>query len=142
MKLNYSKWLYLDPTTKSRNYVYVPIFEVFLVSNHKVGKPVKSYLDSGAIFNIFPMEYARFILGYSVKSLKKGIKLPIIGVGGSSTIGYGHKCSIQHPKFKLENLLVYFVENQPYPLLGRVGFMDRFKQIIFNESEKFLELKL
>ena len=38
-----------------------------------------------------------------------------------------------------ETSLVFFVDNQPFPLLGRIGFMDKFKKIIFDEENKVLE---
>ena len=63
-----------------------------------------------------------------------------MGVGGIQTTGYGHKCNILHPEFELKDIMIYFVKNQSYPLLGRVGFMDQFKKIIFNEDTKILEL--
>ena len=140
MKVEYTKWPYENPVSKDRTYIFVPIIEVLLVGNHKVGRHIKSYLDTGAAFNIFPAEYAISLLGFTESTLRKGISLPILGVGGMKTVGYGHKCSIQHPDFSLKDVMVYFVKEQSYPLLGRVGFMDQFKKIIFNEDTKILEL--
>lgn len=140
MKIKYTKWPVENPKTKKRTYIFVPIIEILLVGNHKVGKTIRSYLDTGAMFNVFPEEYALTFLGYSKKSLEKGDPLEILGVGGIKTKGFGHECSIQHPEFSIKDIMIYFVEDQPYPLLGRTGFMDHFKKIIFNEESKVLEI--
>lgn len=140
MKIELIKRVYENPVNSERSYLYVPIIDVLLVGNHKVGKSIKSYLDTGSYFNIFPSEYATALLGYSDITLKKGVVLQILGVGGMKTVGYGHRCSIQHPEFELKDVMIYFVKGQPYPLLGRVGFMDQFKKIVFNEDTKILEL--
>jgi hypothetical protein len=140
MKIRYTKWVYENPQTKKRIYYYVPIINLIIIGNHKVGKPISCYLDSGAALNIFPSEYATVFLGYSKKSLKKGTKTPILGVGGTRKTAYGHKCDIQHPEFRLKDIMIYFVEEQPYALLGRIGFMDQFERIVFDEKGKTLEL--
>lgn len=122
---------------------YIPIIEVFLVCNHKIGKSVKCYIDTGSIVNIFPQEYATTFLGFSDKTLRaRGKEIEILGVGGIKAKGYGYLCTIHHPNFRFENVYVFFVGDQRYPLLGRVGFMDKFNKITFNESEKTVELIL
>jgi len=50
MKVEYTKWVYENPTNKERKYYYVPIVEILLVGNHKVGEHIKSYLDTGKNF--------------------------------------------------------------------------------------------
>ena len=118
---------------------YAPWLNVLLVSNHNVGKSTRCYIDTGATVTIFPSEYAYAHLGYSTKSLKRGELINLYGLGGAKAVGYGHMCSIHHPDFQIKNVMIYFVENQPYPLLGRISFMDRFKRIVFEEENKFIE---
>ena len=77
----------------------------------------------------------------SDKSLRKGVELRILGIGGYTTTAYGFTVEINHPCFKFSDV-IYFLKNQPYPLLGRKGFMDHFEKIIFNEKAKKLELVL
>ncbi len=91
---------------------------------------------------LFPAEYAYTFLGFSKSALKHGKKLPLLGIGGVSKIAYGVTCNIQHPEFSIKDVYIYFLENQPFPLLGRVGFMDRFKYINFNEAEKEMEFSI
>lgn len=119
---------------------YKPWIDVFLISRHKIGKPVACYIDSGASVTIFPMDYAYAFLGFSSKSIKKGVLLNLMGVGGAETESYGHLCTIQHPEFCIKDVLIFFVDNQPFPLLGRIGFMENFAKIIFHEEDKLLEL--
>lgn len=119
---------------------YKPWIDIFLVAQHKIGKPVACYIDTGAAVTIFPSDYAYAFLGFSPKSIKKGILLNFMGVGGAVTEGYGHPCTIQHPNFSIKDVLIFFVDNQPFPLLGRIGFMENFFKIIFYEEEKLLEL--
>ena len=117
----------------------VPWIDVFLTSNHIVGPSISCYIDTGATVTIFPSGYAYGFLGYSETSLKNGVRIGLMGIGGSSTVGYGHVCTINHPEFCIENSLIFFVDNQPFPLLGRIGFMDKFKRITFDEENKFME---
>lgn len=119
---------------------YAPWIDVFLASNHNVGKPTRCYIDTGATVTIFPADYAYAYLGYSFNSLKKGQLVELYGLGGAKTVGYGHICTIHHLDFRIDRAVVYFVENQPYPLLGRIGFMDKFKSIVFDEENKCMEL--
>lgn len=118
----------------------MPEITVILIGNHKVGKPIKCLIDTGSTANIFPWEYGTVFIGFSDKFMRKGTRFPIIGVGGKKTEGNGHKCTIQNPDFEIKNVMIYFVKDQPYALLGRVGFMDKFKKIIIDEENKHFEL--
>jgi len=133
---------YLDPQTNKEKVCYRPYVRVLLISSkgHRAGKPIESLIDTGADFNVFPWEYAEAFLGFSDKTLRKGTHLDITGVGDAKKEGYGHRCTIHHPDFRIENANIFFVKNQPCPLLGRVGFMDQFRKIIIDEENKTLEL--
>ena len=140
MKQKLTKWVYEDPISKDRIYIHVPLIDLFLIMNHKIGNVIKCYLDTGATVSIFPLEYAVYFLGLSDKTIKNGVVTPVLGVGGVNVSAYGHKCTIQHPSFCIKNVMVYFLKDQPYPLLGISGFIDQFKKIIIDEEEKTLEL--
>lgn len=143
MKVKYVPQSYRDSPTGKDKIVWWPVVDVILLCNHRVGKPVRCIFDTGSVNNIFPLEYATVFLGFSEETVKsRGKEIDILGVSGAKSKGYGHLCAIHHPDFKLENVSVYFVENQPCPLLGRIGFMDHFEEIILNEKEKTLELTL
>ncbi|KKT84106.1 MAG: hypothetical protein UW82_C0027G0003 [candidate division WWE3 bacterium GW2011_GWC2_44_9] len=119
--------------------VYVPIIDLVLHANHKYSPGLACYLDTGAHYNVFPEEVALASFGMSQKSISKGLELPILGVGGCSATAYGFDVEIIHPYFKFMSK-IYFLKNQPFPLLGRVGFMDHFDKITLNEKDKKLEL--
>lgn len=140
MKLPLAPQAYRDPITSRTTTLFLPIIEVFLTGNHRVGKPLKCYLDTGAFFSVFPSEYALAFLGFSQKSITKGQRINLTGIGNTQKDGYLHVLTFQNPHFRLEDSPVIFLENQPVPLLGRIGFMDRFETIIFHEQEKTLEL--
>ncbi len=141
MKISLTKRVYQSPYGGGIKYFYVPLIDVFLVGNHKVGKSMRSYIDTGATFNIFPYEYAEVYLGFTEKTLEKGTKLPILGVGGYKTFGFGHICNIQHPNFCLKDVMVFFVKGQSFPLLGLIGFVDKFKKVTINNGANSLEIE-
>jgi hypothetical protein len=140
VKQKLTKWVYEDPLSKDRFYIHVPLIDLFLVMNHRIGSVVRCYLDTGATVSIFPLEYASSYLGLSDKTIKNGAVMPVVGVGGINVDAYGHKCTFQHPDFCIKDVMVYFLKDQPYPLLGISGFVDHFKKIIIDEEEKTLEL--
>lgn len=140
ISLNLRKDVYEHPRTKKRIYVYTPRINVILIGNHNVTPPILSYIDTGAVFNIFPMECATNFLGFTQKGIKKVTRWDILGVGGADKVGYGIQLSIYSPDFRIDRTMVYFVENQPYPLLGVYGFIDQFKSFTINNETKKYEL--
>lgn len=121
--------------------VYLPLLDIVVMCKHKVSKPIRCYIDTGATLNVFPKDFALAFFGFSEKSLKKDAHvISITGVGGIQVEGYGHKCTIHALDFTIESVYIYFVENQSMPLLGRYGFMNKFKKIIFDEEKKTLEI--
>src|SRR3990167_9461875 len=121
--------------------IYLPLIDVLVTCKHMVSKPVRCCIDTGAYMNVFPKEFATAFLGFSERSMKRDAHIiKILGVGGIETEGYGHRCVIHALDFCLKDVLIYFVDNQPFPLLGRSGFMDRFQKIIFDEKKHIVEL--
>ncbi len=58
----YTPDLLVNKYTGKEKVVHVPLINALLIANHKVGKMIPCYLDSGAWVNIFPNEYA-FVFG-------------------------------------------------------------------------------
>ncbi|OGC50635.1 hypothetical protein A2716_03030 [candidate division WWE3 bacterium RIFCSPHIGHO2_01_FULL_40_23] len=131
---------YRSPETGKELIVYAPRIILLVFSNHKTGPATTCYLDTGATFNIFPWDYALKHLGFSESSIRKGVHIKILGVGNAIKEGYGHTCAFHHPDFRIENAMVYFVKDQPYPLLGLIGFVDKFDKVVLNEKDKVIEL--
>ena len=137
----YTPDLWKNSYTGKEKTIYKPLINAFLIANHKVGKATPCYLDSGASVNLSPAEYALVFLGFSEKSLKRsGSPLDLQGIGGITKTAYGHRCDLHSSDFRLENIMVYFLEGHKQPLLGRLDFMDKFKQIVFNEDKKCIEI--
>ena len=102
---------------------------------------VSCLLDSGADMNVFPLEVALHAMGIKRKYLeRKGVHYRTRGIGGSEFSLYGLPCSFHHPRFRVGKEMIFFLENQTQCLLGRVGFMNAFTHITFNEEDKQLEL--
>lgn len=132
---------YRDPLTGRENIYFSPKIDVVIFCNHMSTRSIRCLIDTGATFNLFPAEVATAFLGFSEKTLvKKGREMKFYGIGGIEKTAYGHSCTIHTPEFRLENVFIYFMKDQPYPLLGRIGFMDRFSKIIIDEVGKNLQL--
>ncbi|MEK7610998.1 MAG: aspartyl protease family protein [Patescibacteria group bacterium] len=133
--------VYLNPVTGQEAIYYSPKVAIVIWCNHLSTGPIRCLIDTGATFNVFPAEVALAYLGFSKKSLvKKCRKINFGGIGGIIREAYGHLCTIHTPDFRFNNVYIYFMDNQPYPLLGRVGFMDHFDKIVIDETRKNLEL--
>ncbi len=100
-----------------------------------------SLVDSGADFCIFPAKYGS-ILGLDVK---KAQSIMTYGIGGQETI-YFHKVKIgvfignEIWKFTVKAGFSYRMNIEGTGLLGRKGFFDQFKEIVFNQKKKMFRI--
>ena len=140
MKINYSKRFFRDSDTDETFIYHIPLLDVSVESEKQKGPIIRCYLDTGALVNVFPWEYGISCLGFTNKSIEVGSKINLVGVGGTNQTAYGHVCTLSIGNLELQRVMIYFLKNQPFPLLGRVGFMDLFNKIIFNERDQYLEL--
>ena len=110
-----------------------------VMGSNRQPRKLECMVDSGADFNIFPTEFAYEYLGMSEKTLRKGEKFPLRGIGDIELKepAYGHQLVLKHPYFEFKTW-IFFIDQQYPPLLGRRGFMDQFKRIEFNEEGKKL----
>lgn len=127
----------LDPITKRQKLLYFPCIDLIITGFDKPPEIINCLIDSGVDYNVFPYDYATQFLGISVKDLEKGPKLYMMGIGGytSKEPAYGYEIRIQHACFNFKTW-VYFLKKHTVPLLGRSGFIDRFKSVTFDEKEK------
>jgi len=125
-----------DPVSGKQRILYAPYVDV-LVTGLSTPKVVTCLIDSGADYNTFPYAFATEFLGISEDVLEKGPHLDLVGIGGfkSSEPAYGYRVGMQHPYFSFKTW-VFFLKNQTVPLLGRNGFMDKFKSITFDEEHQ------
>lgn len=141
MKVELVKTVFLLPKTEKQIIYYAPWLHAGLSCNHRIGRRVQCYLDTGSAINVFPLEYAQVFLGFSETSIKRGMYMPITGAGNSKNEAWGYKCTLDLGDIVLKDTLVFFLANQPYPLLGQAGFIDRFKRIEINMKDKFIEFE-
>lgn len=141
VKIAYTPKEIVDPATDKRTFLYIPTVDLVLIGpNRQPSVGIRCLLDTGADYNVFPAEYALCYLGLTEKKLERGIKLKLLGIGGVQRTAYGHKIKMVHPEFSIQTV-IYFLENQAMPLLGRRGFMDKFEKIVLNEEMRTLELE-
>lgn len=105
---------------------------------HKLSRPFDALVDSGSDRNLFPAEIGG-IMGINFK--KRSPNKLIMGIGKQAIEAFTERVSLYvgNNKFDVE---VDFSYSQQIPLLGRNGFFDLFKQIIFREKDKFIDLYL
>lgn len=127
---------YKDVKTGKLFEVLRPKIPVRLSINHNVSKILVDCLfDTGADRNLFPAGWGRS-LGLK---LEKGKLVKTIGIGGKVINAYAHQVTLFIQGHKIETEAGFTDENNT-PLLGRIGFMDKFDDIVINEKKKFVRL--
>lgn len=138
MKFAYFPHLIVDKETDQVvEEAFYPIVPIRLCYGHKLFPAlVNCMVDSGSDRNLFPAEWGERV---GIK-IKKGKLVKIQGIGNIEMEAYRHKVKIY---IGLVNFYVEadFCYTQKQPLLGRNGFFNCFKKIIFNEEERVTELE-
>lgn len=144
-KLRYRPRPVKDPKTGKISEEFYPAANVrlTLTSSHRIGKPIEALIDSGPTINLFPASYATVYFGMNERSLKKGHKKPIFGIGGKEIKSFGHQVTLQilGTDHRFKAYVFFSPEHNGMALLGRRGFFDRFKRISFDEQAKEAELE-
>jgi len=114
-----------------------PFIPVRIIYQHRLyPNPINCLIDSGAEKNLFPAFFGERI-GLKVK---KGKQQDIRGIGGVKIKGFTHNV-----RFYVDTLVfetnVDFSYEQEVPLLGRIGFFDKFRRVTFKEKENIVELE-
>lgn len=101
-----------------------------------------SVVDSGADFCVFPAKYGSII---GVK-IKQGDSIVTNGVGGRKIL-YFHKIKIgvylrdQIWKFNADVGFSYKINEKGVGLLGRQGFFDQFREVVFNQNKRMFRIR-
>jgi len=134
---SYQPLLYFDPLTDKTRAIFRPVAPVRLAYRHKLGKvSIDCLVDSGADINLFPADW-----GESVGiNIKKGAKTIINGIGAIGVEAFVHTITLYLGSDISFEVAACFSYSQEIPLLGRFGFFDQFKSIIFKEKDKIVEL--
>ena len=102
--------------------------------NYKHGRmfSTNGLLDSGADYNLFPGAWCK-PLGININ---KGIPVNISGIGSRVPLqGYRHRgIKIYLPEYSFETTIDFCME-QETALLGRNGFFDKFRKVIFEDQK-------
>lgn len=135
--VTYYPYPQIDSKTGKASDVFRPTVPIKASYGKKVLGPFQALVDSGSDRNLFPAEIGE-ILGISVK---KGSSSPIFGIGKVKIFAYTHKIilCVERNSFEVE---VDFSYEQKVPLLGRTGFFDQFKRVLFRERKKEVCFKI
>lgn len=129
----------LDPkTNKVIGYILRPYIPIRLSLHH--GNPtnyVNALVDSGSDRNLFPKQWGD-VVGINFAKIKP---TQIIGIGNVSIRAYPAKINIWINNKKYESE-ADFSPQQQTPLLGRGGFFNLFKEIIFEENKSYLHITI
>jgi hypothetical protein len=127
-----------DPKTGRLTEVLYPYIPIRLSYKHQFCKnPLLCLVDSGSERNLFPA-----IWGEAAKiNIKRGQLKNIFGIGEIKIKAYTHEIKLIAENFVFITFADFSYE-QEVPLLGRHGFFDHFKAIIFKEKKKVFELVL
>lgn len=98
---------------------------------------VNALVDSGSDRNLFPKQWGD-ILGINFKKIKP---VKITGIGNSNITAYSSVINIWVNNKKYETD-ADFSPVQQTPLLGRSGFFNLFKEVIFDENKQYLYIEL
>lgn len=98
---------------------------------------VNALVDSGSDRNLFPKSWGD-ILGINFRKAKQ---VKIFGIGNHEIAAYTAKINIWIDKRKYQTEADFSPEQQT-PLLGRQGFFNLFKEIIFEENKGYLHIEL
>jgi hypothetical protein len=97
---------------------------------------VECLFDTGSDRNLFPAEVAKY-LGLKVD---KGSHRKIGGIGNNEPIdAYTHKVKIYVGSYSFDTEIDFSFKHK-LPILGRIGFMDRYESIEVNEKKKYIKL--
>lgn len=121
-------------------HLYKPLIDVYIGNPHNNiihTEPIECLVDSGADFNLFPSGFASYV---GIHNIVNGEELAFGGIGNDRYIGYRHTLSLFLPQ--RHDVDVYFSTLQRVPILGRIGFFDQFKRVVFDEYRKRLLLNM
>ena len=137
VKFYYVPFPRVDPVTgKPLGDIFRPLIPVRLGYRHNVAKFLIDCLaDSGSDFNLFPASWGENV-GINIK---KGKVTPIRGIGASEIQAYRHTIKL-YVGSKHYTTEADFSYEQNMPLLGREGFFNLFKHVVFNEKHRYVEL--
>lgn len=117
--------------------VFTPYIPIRLSVSHNNPTPIiDALVDSGSDRNLFPIELGK-LLGINFKKLKPKI---IFGIGDVHIKAYTANINIWLNNIKYSSEADFSPDQQTL-LLGRQGFFNLFKTVIFDEKGRFLYIE-
>lgn len=135
--VTYYPYPQINPKTGKVSDLFRPTVPIKVSYKNKTTMFFQALVDSGSDRNFFPAEIGE-ILGIPIK---KGIPRPIFGIGKVKIPAHTHKVIINFEKCSFE-AEVDFSSEQKVPLLGRSGFFDQSKRVLFRERKKEVCFKI
>lgn len=127
----------IDPRTRQKVEIFRPYIQIKLsLFRGNLTPTIDALVDSGADNNLFPLQLGG-LLGINFKKLTAKT---IYGIGNSRIKAFTAPINIWVNNTKYQTQADFSVDQQTL-LLGRNGFFDLFKELKFNESEKFLYIE-
>ena len=124
----------LNYKTNLKEEIFTPYIPIRISVSHGNPTPlIDALVDSGSDGNLFPLKLGE-LLGINFKKISPKI---IYGIGNSKIQAYPAKVNIWINNVKYETEADFNLEQQTL-LLGRQGFFDLFKAVIFDERARFL----
>ena len=112
-----------------------PVAELDLQScGDKKWITVKFVVDTGADYTVLPKSYIH-VLGINPEAQCKRYKT--FGIGGSEYVYILPGIRVSFGKKKFNAPIGFLNRNNIPPLLGRYGFLDKFKVELFDDMTKF-----
>ena len=135
--LDFQPDILISSQTKKLDFIYRPYVFIKLGNGNKWSKNfIRSLIDSGADYNVFPSAFAKEI-GINYEA---GQKHKTTGVGGQLMTTYLHVVKIKVNSREIDTVVSFGKEIET-PLLGRQGFFNYFDRITFIVKSKTLELE-
>lgn len=134
--ISFDYFIYPLIINKKLSAIYYPVIRLQLSNNRRIySKAIDCILDSGADFNLFPASIGEE-LGIN---LERGEKIIHTGIGNAQLEAYKHSVILYIKGYKFKTDVNFSYEHK-VPILGRNGFFDNFKKVIFNEEKLRIEL--
>lgn len=134
---SYLPRLVIDSKTNKKEEIFSPFVPIMLsVGHNNPTRQIDALVDSGSDRNLLPLQLGQLL---GIKFNKINPKT-IFGIGGIQLKAYTYNINIWVNNKKYSTEADFCLEQQTL-LLGRHGFFNLFKKVIFNEKGRFLYLE-
>lgn len=112
---------------------HFPFVRAVLVHNGRQSIEIDALLDTGAACNLIPLSSATVLLNMSAEEIRKGVELPISGVGGQKLTAYGWQVDLHLRATSRSDELTLWANVWVYVLEGNLPLA----QMLIGQSDGF-----